>query len=79
MSQFNSIKEIGESLNGKGIYYHADGSRYDGDFKDGILHGNGIYYYSDGRKIEGEWKNDRIWKVNASNTILMVIKNMKEK
>ena len=43
---------------GKGIYYYANGDKYEGEFANGLRHGNGIYYFFDnGEKYEGEFKN----------------------
>ena len=47
-------------LEGKGIYYYNDGSRYEGDFKNGKKDGEGIIYYADGTKEIGEFSDDEI-------------------
>jgi hypothetical protein len=52
-------------LNGKGVFTWSDGSKYEGDWKDGKRHGKGIhgihgYTWSDGSKFEGDWKEDWI-------------------
>ncbi len=41
---------------GKGIYTYKDGSKWEGEFKDGKPFGSGICYYSNGRRYEGTWK-----------------------
>jgi hypothetical protein len=33
----------------------ADGSKYEGDYKEGLKHGQGIYTWKDGSKYDGEW------------------------
>jgi hypothetical protein len=33
------------SLEGYGVYYYKDGSRYDGMYKNGKKNGSGVYYY----------------------------------
>ncbi len=43
----------------KHIYTYPDGSRYDGEMKDGKRHGRGIWVRSDGLKYEGEWEDDK--------------------
>ena len=45
-------------MNGKGIYFSADGSRYEGEWKEGKGHGRGIYYWLNKDWMEGEFKND---------------------
>ena len=47
-------------MDGKGIYYHKNGNRYDGDWKNCIKEGKGIYYYNlspwIGDRYEGDWR-----------------------
>lgn len=43
---------------GKGVYTYKDGSRWEGNFKNGKSYGKGICKYSDGRRYEGYWKNN---------------------
>jgi hypothetical protein len=40
---------------GKGTYFFADNTRYEGEFHDGKRNGHGIFYYASGAKYEGEW------------------------
>ena len=42
-----------------GTYYYENKDRYEGDWKDDIVHGNGIYYYEDGSRYDGQWENDK--------------------
>jgi hypothetical protein len=43
---------------GKGIDHHPDGSRYKGEFKNGMNNGFGIQYASNGKPTyAGEWRN----------------------
>jgi len=44
---------------GKGIYTYKDGSRWEGEFKNGKPEGEGICYYASGKRYEGSWKNNR--------------------
>ena len=37
--------------------YYKDGSKYIGEFKNGLFDGQGILIFVDGTKYEGEWKN----------------------
>ena len=55
---------VGQVINGlregKGIMYHNNGDRYEGDFRNDKAEGKGIYYYSkSGDRYEGDWKNDK--------------------
>ena len=45
---------------GKGTFYCANGSKYEGEYQDDKINGKGTYYYADGDKYEGEFKNDKI-------------------
>ena len=42
----------------KGIYYHKNGNKYEGDWKNEKRDGKGIFYWNDGRKYEGDFKNN---------------------
>jgi hypothetical protein len=37
---------------------YADGSRYEGEFKNDRRHGQGTYYDANGNATTGIWKND---------------------
>lgn len=45
--------------NGYGIYVHPDGSRYDGEFRNGIYHGRGKWSGSDGSRYDGEFRDGK--------------------
>ena len=45
-------------MEGKGIHYYNNGSRYEGDFRNGKKEGKGKYIYNNGDRYEGDWKND---------------------
>ena len=40
-------------MHGAGTYYYANGSRFDGTFRDHLAQGEGIYAWADGRRYEG--------------------------
>ena len=40
---------------GKGIFDWKDGSKYEGEMKDGWYHGNGKFIYPNGVVYEGEF------------------------
>ena len=42
-----------------GKYFYADGSRYEGEFKDGSRH-VGKYFDVSGNRYEGEYLNDKM-------------------
>lgn len=42
-------------MEGIGIYFWADGRRYEGQYHNDKKEGFGIYYWTDGRKYEGWW------------------------
>jgi hypothetical protein len=50
------VLEIYEG-NGKGLYVFSDGSKFLGEWKDGLRHGQGKYTYHNGDKYEGEYKD----------------------
>jgi hypothetical protein len=46
-------------INGKGILFFVDGSKYDGEFKDNEIHGYGEYYWEDGKIYKGNWVSNK--------------------
>ena len=38
---------------------YSDGSRYEGDIRDGKRHGQGTFIWAEGGRYEGEWRNDK--------------------
>ena len=45
---------------GQGIFEYKDGSRYEGQFKDGLIHGQGILEFANGDRYEGQWKDGKM-------------------
>ncbi len=43
--------------NGTGYYNYPDGSRWIGEFQNGVPHGKGVCYYASGDRYEGQWAN----------------------
>ena len=43
---------------GKGYYDYPDGSRWIGEFKDGLPYGQGTCYYANGDRYEGAWQHN---------------------
>ncbi|HHS95156.1 MAG TPA: peptidase C14 caspase catalytic subunit p20, partial [Phaeodactylibacter sp.] len=48
----------GDCKNGEGVFAYADGSRYEGQFKNGKLHGFGTRYLANGDKHVGSYYNN---------------------
>lgn len=46
--------------NNKGVETWSDGSKYEGDYKDGKKEGIGTYQWIDGSKYNGTWENNKI-------------------
>ncbi len=51
---FEGLSSKGKS-NGPGVYYFANGSRYEGEFKDDLFHGEGSLVLNDGSMLKGNW------------------------
>ena len=49
----------GDCENGKGTKTFPDGTKYVGEFKNGLREGQGTYTYSDGGNYTGEWKDNK--------------------
>lgn len=56
---------------GKGTFWHTDGDRYEGEWKDDKANGYGIYYHGNGAKYEG--KVNRNFGISTSMRIFLVI------
>ncbi len=46
-----------QCVSGKGKFAYGDGSRYVGDFNNGVPEGVGTVYYASGDRYEGGWRN----------------------
>jgi len=46
-------------MDGRGVKIWPDGSRYDGNWKDGIMTGHGRLIHIRGDVYTGQWKNDK--------------------
>jgi hypothetical protein len=57
----SSVKQcLGDCKNGEGVFITcADGSKYDGKFKDSKKHGRGMHSFVNGKKYDGQWTNDQ--------------------
>ena len=44
---------------GYGVYLHASGATYEGDWQDYMQHGYGIEKWTDGSKYEGHYVYDK--------------------
>ena len=44
----------------RGTLRYSDGSRYEGEHRDGLRHGRGTYTWADGNRYEGEWHEDKM-------------------
>ena len=56
MTYTGETNERGEP-HGQGVFEYADGSRYEGQFKDGKVHGHGVWEYAGGDCYEGQHKD----------------------
>ncbi len=48
----------GDCQNGTGVFAYADGSKYDGNFRQGELNGSGTWYFPNGDKYEGSFRDN---------------------
>ncbi len=49
----------GDCENGAGIMVFLNGSRFEGEFKDGEYHGRGTFTFANGSIYKGEYENGR--------------------
>lgn len=52
-----TMEMIQQGFDGKGLFDSPDGSKYEGDFKDGRFSGKGKLIWPDGENYNGEWKD----------------------
>lgn len=45
----------GDCKSGQGVFAYPDGSKYEGQFRNGKFHGQGVFYFANGDKYEGEF------------------------
>ena len=50
----------GDCVNGKGTFTSSNGTKFEGEFKNGKKDGKGTYTFPDGRKVVGIWKDDEL-------------------
>lgn len=50
----------GDCVNGKGTFTSSNGTKFEGEFKNGKRDGKGTYTFPDGRKVVGIWKDDEL-------------------
>lgn len=49
------------NFHGQGtVVFLEDGSKYEGEFHEGVKNGQGTYTYADGTQLSGEWRNDML-------------------
>ena len=86
-----SLNRNDDKFHGQGTYTSSDGSKYEGEWKDGGNHGQGTLTFSDGTKKEVEYKDgvllneeieeqeeEKVTINNASDEIVSKIKKLKE-
>lgn len=56
-------------MHGKGVHRFADGSVYDGMFKEGRQHGRALYTTTSGTMLDGEYVNGKQQSVTARQKV----------
>ena len=46
-------------MQGEGIFFYANGNRFEGAFANDKLHGEGTYYYSNVDRYVGPWRENK--------------------
>lgn len=54
-------------MQGTGEYTFSTGTKYVGEFKDGMFHGNGVMHFSNGMKYEVTWERGLAIEVRSTN------------
>ena len=45
---------------GQGVLTFPDGSKYEGEWKNGFMNGEGTFTWSDGKQKSGIWENGKL-------------------
>jgi len=48
------------NMTGTGVYYYANGDRYEGGFRDGKRNGRGVFIFANGDRYQGTFKDGEI-------------------
>ena len=48
----------GDCKNGQGVFAYPDGSKYEGQFRNGKFEGQGVFYFPNGDRYEGQFKEN---------------------
>jgi hypothetical protein len=51
---------VNNKMEGYGVYYDANGSRYEGNYMNDKREGQGVYYSVNGDRYEGNWVNNKM-------------------
>ena len=52
---------MNDYMEGHGVHYYADGTKYEGDWVNGKMEGFGVEYNTDGTvNLKGEWKRGKL-------------------
>ena len=46
-----------------GVSLFPDGTKYMGQWQDGMQHGQGTFIFTSGEKVTGEWKENAEWNI----------------
>lgn len=68
----------GDCKNGKGLLFYADGSYYEGSFKNGKFDGYGVLTLNNGKQISGSFTNDKINTQNNSSNSRITASQIKD-
>ena len=47
-------------LDGFGVWFFGNGTKFSGKFKDDMVHGKGTFYKKDGNLVSGNWEFDKL-------------------
>lgn len=58
-------------MQGKGEYTFPTGTKYVGEFEDGMFHGSGVMHFASGTKYEATWDRGLVMEVRSTNSVML--------
>lgn len=53
-------------MHGTGEYTFPTGTKYVGEWRDGMFHGKGVMHFPNGTQYEATWENGKVVEVRSS-------------
>lgn len=58
-------------MHGTGEYTFSTGTKYVGEWRDGMFHGKGVMHFPNGTQYEATWENGKVVEVRRNSVMLL--------